>query len=294
MNPKYISALIRSALREDLGRAGDITTSGLLPKHRTLTALICAKEKGVLCGAAIAREVFRCACPGARVRILTPDGSPLTPGRKILRVTGSRDILSAERTALNFLQRLSGIATLTSAFVKKAAGTRAHIYDTRKTTPALRVLEKYAVRCGGGQNHRMGLYDSVMIKDNHIQALARKESSGSALRALQSFVARRRKAAPQAKITMEAKNASEIGMALALKADVILLDNMSPRGLRKAVQRIRAAAEIRKGRVEIEASGSVTLKNVRRVAETGVDRISIGALTHSAPALDLSLNLIEQ
>lgn len=274
---REFSPLIRQALREDLGRAGDITTRFFVPAEASLKGRVIAKASGVICGAKIAAEVFRALDPRCRVRVATRDGAIAGPGQTVLEVAGSRAILSAERVALNFLQHLSGIATLTAAYAEKTRGTRARVYDTRKTIPGLRDLAKYAVRCGGGFNHRMGLYDAALIKDNHwvhSRNLARS-------------VMRLRRRKPGLAVEIEAATLAQVRRALDAEADMILLDNMSRSMLRRAVALIRAASR----ETLIEISGGVTLGNIRALAKLEPDRISIGRLTHSAPALDMSLEI---
>jgi len=266
--------LIRAALAEDIG-PGDVTTQAVIPEGREGKAVIVAKAYGVLAGLPIAEGVFREVTPQIRFEPLAQDGEPVAPGDVVAQVSGPlRGILTAERVALNFLCRLSGIATLTAKFVDAVAPYRAVILDTRKTTPGWRVLEKYAVRAGGGHNHRLGLYDMVLIKDNHIVACG----------SITEAVRRVREAGAALPIEVEVKTLEELEEALSLGVDRILLDNMDIPTLREAVR--RAA-----GRVPLEASGGVSLENVAQVAATGVDYISVGAITHSAPSLDLSLEL---
>ncbi len=267
--------LIDRALREDIG-PGDVTTGATVPAGARGRGAIVAKAHGVICGLPVASAVFRAVDEGISLSPRARDGEPVQPGDVVAVVEGSlRGILTAERTALNFLARLSGIATLTARFVEAVAPYRAVILDTRKTTPGWRYLEKYAVRCGGGRNHRMGLYDMVLIKDNHIavcgsitEAVRRVRTAGAAL-----------------PVEVEVRNLEELREALELGVDRILLDNF-------AVEEIAEAVRIAAGRVPLEASGGVTLENVAEIAATGVDYISVGALTHSAPALDLSLELV--
>ena len=284
-------SLIRLAVAEDLGLAvlprptrsalyRDLSTNPFLPKSLRRRGRFIARRGGVLCGTAAASEVFRLLAPGARLRWLVKDGGTLRPGTLICRVEGGRGILTAERTALNFLQRLSGVATLTRAFVRRVRGTRARVYDTRKTTPGWRGLEKYAVRCGGGLNHRMGLHDMVMLKDNHLAALTGKDAVSSPL-------ARLRRSDPRVGVLVEAKTHREALLALRLGADIILLDNMPPSRLKAEIGFLRRSAPA----VRIEVSGGVDLPSVRRLARLGPDRISVGRLTHSAPALDISLEV---
>lgn len=291
--------LVRLALEEDLGRplrlpkapartgerrttcarAGDITSKRFLPEGLRLRGRFVVKGGGVLCGTKAAAEVFRLAAPGSRLRWLRKDGARVRAGTVVGAVFGGRGILSAERTALNFLQRLSGIATLTRAYVDRTRGTRARIYDTRKTAPGFRSLDKLAVRCGGGRNHRFGLYDMVMLKDNHLAALSPRELA----RRLAAFRRRR----PGVPVEFEATTHGEVRSAADLGADVVMLDNMGPSALRREIRWLRR----RFPRIEIEVSGGVSLKDVRRLALLGPDRISVGRITHSAPALDISLEI---
>jgi len=267
--------LIELALAEDVG-PGDVTTQATIPEGATGEAVILAKAHGVLAGLPVAAEVFRRVDRGIRFEELAQDGEPVAPGDVVARLSGPlRGILTGERVALNFLSHLSGIATLTAEFVTAVAPYRAVILDTRKTTPGWRSLEKYAVRCGGGRNHRLGLYDMVLIKDNHIAACG---SLGEAVR-------RVRAAGVKVPIEVEVKDLDELAEALSLEVDRILLDNMDLEELREAVR-------LAGGKVPLEASGGVTLENVAQVAACGVDFISVGAITHSAPALDLSLEII--
>ncbi len=272
-----LDALIRSALAEDLGpERRDVTTEAILDPGASGEGEIRAKSSLVLAGIEAARRTFHAIDPDLHFYAAVEDGARLEPGDRVAAIEGDlRAILAGERTALNFLQRLSGVATLTARFVDAVRGTRARILDTRKTAPGWRQLEKYAVRCGGGINHRMGLYDGILIKENHLSAAG----------GLAKAVDRARRAAPEAPLEVEARTIEEFEAALAAGVDRILLDNMEPSRLREAVRRAG-------GFVPLEASGGVTLENVRAVAETGVDFISIGALTHSAPAADLSLEIL--
>ena len=266
--------LIEQALKEDVG-PGDVTTRAVIPPGVRGKGAILVKAHGVICGLQVAAEVFRAVDERISFRPRVREGEPVQPGDVVAEVEGPlRGILTAERTALNFLARLSGIATLTARFVDAVAPYRAVILDTRKTTPGWRVLEKYAVRCGGGRNHRMGLYDMVLIKDNHIAACG----------SISEAVRRVRAAGVGVPVEVEVKNLDELREALKLGVDRILLDNFS-------VEDIAEAVKIAEGRVPLEASGGVTLDNVAAIAAAGVDYISVGALTHSAPALDLSLEL---
>ncbi|MBA3850361.1 MAG: nicotinate-nucleotide diphosphorylase (carboxylating) [Opitutus sp.] len=270
--------LITLALAEDAVKH-DVTSRAILPRAHRSRAFIDAKQDLVVCGLALAAEVFRRVDRRLRVRALVRDGACVRRGTDVLRVEGpTASLLAAERTALNFLQRLSGIATQTRRYVEAVRGTGVQIVDTRKTTPGWRALEKYAVRTGGGHNHRMSLRDLVLIKDNHIAA------AGS----LAAAVKRCRRAAPRGmKIEVEVKTLEEVREAVAARADIILLDNMPP-------ARIRAAVKLITGRATVEVSGGVHFATLRRFALPGVDLISIGALTHSVPAADLSLDLRER
>jgi nicotinate-nucleotide pyrophosphorylase (carboxylating) len=275
---RHSADIIGLALEEDIG-AGDITTDFFVPETLRARARVIAAEKGVIAGTQTAAEVFRRIEAPAKVQILRNDGSEINPGDVVMEIRGSAGaILKAERVALNFLQRLSGIATLTRQFVDAAGNSRVKILDTRKTTPGLRELEKAAVRAGGGANHRFGLFDMVLIKDNHL-------ATTSGLAQLADRIGQFRKARPAIRIEVEADNLEQVRAFLDLEGvDVILLDNMTPAQMREAIA-------LRKREVKFEASGGINLRNVRRIAATGVDYISIGALTHSAPAIDLSLEM---
>lgn len=275
-------ALIALAVAEDLGDAGDLTSIATIPLDAQGSAVFVARGSGVLAGLPV---VERLAAKFGLEEGWTPflaEGDRLSPGSHIARVAGSmRSILAMERIALNFLQRLSGIATMTDRFVGRVAGTRAAILDTRKTTPGWRALEKYAVRCGGGQNHRMGLYDAVLIKDNHLAWLATEaDPIGRAIAAARAL-------APGARfLEVEVDSLDQFDRALACGADIILLDNLGPGSLREAVRR----RDAENSPALLEASGGVTLETVAALAASGVDRISVGAITHSAPALDIALD----
>ena len=276
-----ISQIVRAALAEDVG-AGDITTEAAIPADARAEAAIVAKEPCVVAGLALVEAVFHELNSKVQVKLLVNEGDIVAKGTRVCSLAGSaRAILTGERTALNFLQRLSGIATLTREFVEAVAGTKAKILDTRKTTPTLRLLEKYAVAVGGGTNHRMGLFDVIMIKDNHRVILERLGP-----KALGHAVAVARKKHPEVSVIVEADTLEQAEEAIAAGADHILLDNMMPDELREAVKLVA-------GRAKTEASGGVRLANARAIAETGVDYISVGALTHSARAVDFSLELAE-
>lgn len=278
---ELIQKMARAALAEDVG-AGDITTESTVPAELRARAVILAKEPCVVAGLPVAEAVF---AELGRVEMVTvvSEGAVAVVGQTVCRLDGpARAILTGERTALNFLQQLSGIATLTRQFVDAVAGTRAQILDTRKTTPTLRALEKYAVAVGGGTNHRMGLYDAVMIKDNHRAILARLGPA-----AMVNAVAAAKLKDPRIPIIIEADSLADVEAALFVGADHILLDNMTTDELREAVSLVAGCAKT-------EASGGVRLANVAEIAASGVDYISVGALTHSARAVDLSLELVEE
>jgi len=271
--------IINQAIAEDIGK-GDITTQALIPESQEGTASVTAKAKGIVAGTEAAKQVFLRIDSRLQVDILVKDGTPVEPGDLILKIRGKiRSILNAERVALNFLQHLSGIASETAHYVEAVKGLPVKIIDTRKTLPGLRLLEKYAIRMGGGSNHRMRLDDGILIKDNHLTAL---HSTG--LNIEQIVAQAREKNTSNLKIEVEVISPEEAAEAANAGADIIMLDNMDPNNMQKAVQLINK-------RAIIEASGGVTLDNVRAIAETGVDLNSIGALTHSSRALDISLKL---
>jgi nicotinate-nucleotide pyrophosphorylase (carboxylating) len=278
-----IDEAIARALAEDLGRAGDITTEATVDAGSRSSARIVARRPGTISGLPIARRVFARLDADVRFEAGAADGDAVEAGAIVARLSGSsRALLTGERVALNFLGHLSGIATATRALVDAVAGTGAAIVDTRKTTPGLRALEKYAVRCGGGGNHRFGLDDAVLIKDNHLVA------AGGVAEAIRRARAR---AGHMVKIECEVKTLAELEKALGERVDALLLDNMTPEELRAAVARVRErAGNGASGRVLTEASGGITLANVRAVAESGVDLISVGWITHSAPCLDVALD----
>jgi nicotinate-nucleotide pyrophosphorylase (carboxylating) len=277
-SPAAIEALVRAALAED-APWGDLSSS-LLPTDARITAQLVARQPGVLCGAEIVAAAFTLTDPRTSTRFHVADAAPFAAGATLATIEGpAASVLQAERVALNLVQRLSGIATLTAQFVRATAGTRAHITDTRKTTPTLRLFERYGVRCGGGHNHRYSLSDAVMLKDNHLAVLAAAGVS------LTEAVAQARATLPHTThIEIEVDRLDQIDAALAAGAHTILLDNFSLADLRTAVAHIA-------GRALTEASGGVTLATVAAIAGTGVNLISVGALTHSAPALDLGLDI---
>ena len=266
---------VRDALFEDRAFE-DVTTLATIPATSMSTAILAARKPGVICGGPLAVEAFQQLSPHVRVEIVRADGSVVERGDAVLRITGpSRALLQAERVALNYMMHLSGVATLTHTYVQTIAGTKAKILDTRKTTPGLRQLEKYAVRCGGGRNHRMDLASMAMLKDNHLAAVG-----GDIVAA----VAAVRATLPVGTwVEVEADRRAQVERAIESGADVIMLDNMELDAMRECVALVA-------GRATVEASGGVTLERVRSIAETGVDWISVGALTHSAPALDLGLD----
>jgi nicotinate-nucleotide pyrophosphorylase (carboxylating) len=269
---------IAIAIQEDIGE-GDVTTEFFVPAGLHASAQIIAREKGIIAGTGTAAGVFHRVDPATRARVIRADSSEVEAGDTVIEIDGlARSILKAERVALNFLQRLSGIATLTRKFVNAADNPRVQILDTRKTTPGLRALEKAAVVAGGGVNHRFGLYDMVLVKDNHLVA-------DSGLSAFAETVRRLRQERPGVRIEVEADHLEQVRAFLEIdEVDVILLDNMKRTEMREAVA-------LRKNKVKFEASGDITLKNIRQIAATGVDYISVGALTHSAPAINLSLEI---
>lgn len=277
--PKEAFALIDAALAEDVGE-GDFSSLWTVPAGRRAKAVIVAKAEGVLAGVEVAYEVFRRVDPSVEITVYASEGGVVRPHDPVMEILGpARSLLTAERTALNFLQRLSGIATLTRRYVDAVDGTRSRVIDTRKTTPGMRRLEKAAVRAGGGANHRVGLFDMVMIKDNHIAAAGGITAAVEAVRAANDRGLR---------VEVETTTLDEVREALAAGVDRIMFDNMTPAMMREAVALVVAVGD---GRPEMEASGGITLETIRDFAATGVDFISVGALTHSARALDLSLSL---
>ena len=276
LNPLLIEDVIDRSLAEDLGRAGDITTLATIPASARARAVIAARESGVIAGSDLAIAAFRRLDQSIRFDTHVADGVSVSKGDVALAIEGpARAILSAERTALNFMGRLSGIASLTARYVEKIKHTKARIVCTRKTTPGLRAFEKHAVRCGGGFNHRFGLDDAILIKDNHIAVAG---GVTKALRAAKAF------AGHLVKIEIEVDTLDQLDEVIREGADVVLLDNMTPAHLKDAVARVQ-------GKMLTEASGGVTLETVTAIAESGVDMISVGALTHSAKVLDLGLDI---
>ena len=271
-----IEPIVRAALVEDLGRAGDVTAA-LIPAETTLNAAFVARKPGRIAGLACVRLAVLALDAAAEIQIAAPDGADVEPGAVIARVrANARALLTAERTALNLLGRLSGVATLTAAYVKAVVGTGTVIVDTRKTTPGLRALEKYAVRCGGGVNHRFGLDDAILIKDNHVAACGGVAEALARARAMAGHLT---------PIEVEVDTLDQFTEALPFRPAVIMLDNFSLDDLRRAVA-------LNAGQVRLEASGGVTIETVRAIADAGVDAISVGALTHSAPVLDIGLDAL--
>ena len=275
-NPILLENAVRAALDEDLGQAGDITTNATIPAHIQASAVMAARKGGVVAGLPLAEAAFRIIDPSLKIEALVADGAHVPAKTPVLRVTGNaRAILTAERVALNYACRLSGIATMTAEFVALVAHTNANICCTRKTTPGLRAFEKYAVRCGGAMNHRFGLDDAVLIKDNHIAV------AGGIREALRAAKAA---AGHLVKVEIEVDTLDQLREVVDEGADFVLLDNMS-------VEQMREAVKIAAGKVKLEASGGINKSTVKEIAETGVDLISSGALTHSAPILDLGLDI---
>lgn len=279
LSPAIVREIVDRALSEDLG-GGDLTTLAAVPAEARSEAAFVMREPGVVCGLQVAQAVFAQVDPSLTFVALLPEGAPVEAGATIATIAGpARGLLMGERVALNLLQRMCGIATLAARYVAAVQGTRARILDTRKTTPGLRALEKYAVRCGGGTNHRFGLYDGVMLKDNHLAILAAQGFSlGEAVQRVRVSVG------PMVCVEVEVESVEAAGVAAAAGADMILLDNMPP-------DQLRAAVALIAGRSRSEASGGITLQTIRAVAESGVDYISVGALTHSARALDIGLDI---
>lgn len=272
-----IDPTVRAALAEDLGRAGDVTAQACIDADAQMSVVFATRQSGVVAGLACARLAILALDPKASFEAMVADGDSVEAGAVLAKVTGNaRAILSAERTALNLMGRLSGVATLTRAYVDQTEGTAARIVDTRKTTPGLRHLEKYAVRCGGGVNHRFGLDDAILIKDNHVAACG---GVANALKRARAF------AGHLTKVELEVDSLEQLAEALPHGADVIMLDNFSPDDLKTAVA-------LAGGKVVLEASGGVNLQAVRAIAQSGVAVISVGALTHSAPVLDIGLDAV--
>jgi len=270
-----IEPIVRHALEEDLGRAGDITSELTVPADARSSASLVARKAGSISGVLVARSAFQLVDPTLEFEVKVPDGSTVSADTVLAIIKGgARSLLTSERVALNFVAHLSGVATVTRALVNAVAGTKARIVCTRKTTPGLRLLEKYAVRCGGGFNHRFGLDDAVLIKDNHLVAAGGIRTAIERVRAGLGHMA---------KVELEVDTLAQLEEALGLGIDTILLDNMSLDDLKRAVALARS-------RATLEASGNITLETVRAVAETGVDYISSGAITHSAPSLDVALD----
>lgn len=275
LNPLELRKILEGFLKEDIG-SGDITTNSIVPADAVSHGYIISRESGVAAGLPLAEMVFRMLDPGIEFRALARDGQKIEPGMVLAEVSGNaRTILTGERLALNLLQRLSGIATRTARLVELTAGNESSIVDTRKTTPGLRMMEKYAVRVGGGHNHRFGLFDAVLIKDNHIKIAGGIKKAVDAARLVSPHTAR---------IEVEVEDLAGVKEALAAGADIIMLDNMDPGRMREAVDFIAGSALV-------EASGGISEENVRAAAEAGVDLISVGALTHSVKSLDISLDI---
>ncbi len=284
---KQIKKLIKMAVKEDIG-AGDVTTKSLTKPKAYVKGSIVAREKAVLCGANVVKDVFKIIDPKIQVSLIRKDKSNVKNGDVVIRLNGpAESILKGERIALNFLSRLSGISTMTNIFVKKTKGTRAKIYDTRKTTPGYRLLEKYAVCTGGGFNHRFGLYDQVLIKDNHYKILDKE-----AVDNFSAFIGRLRKKLPRRiKIEVEVDSLKILKKVLPARPDIILLDNMRRSDLKRGLEMILRENKKSGRKILSEASGGITLANIGAIARMHVDRISIGAITHSAKAIDFSLEL---
>ena len=278
LSANEISAAVKAALAEDIG-SGDATTIATVPPGLAVRAVMRAREPLVVAGIEFVETAFRQLSGKVKIKIILRDGQRAKAGAALLKISGpARSILTAERVALNFAQRLSGVATLTAKFVEAVRGTGARILDTRKTTPGWRRFEKYAVSCGGGKSYRIGLFDMVLIKDNHLAALRDAKPN-----AIAAAILRTRRKFPKLKVEVEADTLEQVRQALDAGAEIILLDNMS-------LKQLRTAVKMAKGRAKTEASGGVNLKTVRAIAETGVDFISVGALTHSARAVDIGLD----
>ena len=277
LNPLLFEAAVRAAILEDIGRAGDLTTQACIPPGMKAVAVLAPRKPGFICGLSVAEMAFRILDPNVKFEYLAKDGDEITtPRTAVARITGdARALLTAERTALNFVSHLSGVATMTSKLVAVTKHTKAKVICTRKTTPNLRALEKYAIRCGGGMNHRFGLDDAVLIKDNHIAVCG---GIRQALQTTKAYVGH------MVKIEIEVDNLEQLKEVIAEGADIVLFDNMSPTDMAKGVDMIA-------GRMKTEASGGISLESAREVAECGVDMLSSGALTHSAPILDIGLDI---
>ena len=276
---KSVMKIINNALKEDIGK-GDITTRATISKSKKAVGKFLVKDSGVIAGLEIAKTVFKSVDEKIKFETIIKDGSIVKHGDVVAIVSGkAQSLLTAERTALNFLQRMSGIATSANFYAEKVKHTKAKVIDTRKTVPGLRMLDKMAVKAGGCENHRIGLYDMFLIKDNHIQV------AGSITKAVADCVKYQRKHYTKFKIEVETKNLKEVEETITTKADVIMLDNFSVDDMKKAVQLIN-------GKCKIEASGGITIDTIKEIAETGVDYISVGALTHSVKALDISLEIV--
>jgi len=275
----WLERLIRDALQEDLG-SGDVTTSSIIPNSQKARGIALAKKSGILAGVEVAAKVFKTTDPSCSITVKKEDGSRIGGGDIVMMIEGlAAPMLMAERVALNLMQRMSGIATETARYIEATRGLKVRIVDTRKTTPGLRMLEKYAVRVGGGFNHRFGLYDGVLVKDNHLSLLR-----GMGITLKETVRTLRTKVPHTLRVEVEVQDLAEVREAIEAGADVILLDNMK-------IDEIKAAVELVDRRAIVEASGGITLDNVRTIAQTGVDVISIGALTHSAPSLDISIEI---
>ena len=291
LSPLAIDEAVTRALDEDLGRAGDVTSIATIPEQAAARAVMVARQAGRIAGLPLAVTTFQKLDPGIRIEAHARDGGTVAAGRHLLTISGSaRGVLSAERTALNFIGRLSGIATLTADYVKRTAGTRTRICCTRKTTPGLRALEKYAVRMGGGSSHRYGLDDAILIKENQIAVAG---GVAGAIRAARAF------AGHLVKVEVEVTTLEELEEALEAQPDVVLLDNMGPELLRRAVEINRDCAGLADAayaadprRVKLEASGNVNLKTIRAIAEAGIDYISTSKITMAAPTLDIGLDIV--
>ena len=275
---REFDVVIKAALKEDIG-TGDVTTRFFVPLGTRFYGEMCAKDKGIVCGLEVAKRVFQIAAPGSRVAIVKKDGARIKKGDVLMKIEGPASILTAERTALNFLQHMSGVATKAALFASVIKNPRTKIYDTRKTLPGLRMIEKYAVRCGGARNHRLGLHDMAMIKDNHVAfAGGKAEVLGARIKAM-------RRAKPGLKIELEVQNLAQLRAFLPLGADVVMLDNMDYAAMKTAIALIRAY----KGKKpEVEISGGVDLKMAARYSRLGADRISVGSITSGAKPLDIS------